>query len=161
MITQELVKKLFTYKDGSLIRIAPVKGSRVGQVVGTNNGCGYLSFSLNRKRQKNHRIIFLYHRGYLPECIDHIDGDSLNNRIENLRACTMSENQYNRKMNKNNKSGIKGVGWAKREGKWVARIQVNKKQKHVGFFNNLNDAAIAVEAARKQYHGEFANQAVT
>ena len=104
-----------------------------------------------------HRIGFLHYHGYLPEMLDHIDGDGSNNRIENLRECTASENAYNSKLRIDNTSGIKGVYWHKHGKKWYSNITVEGKVKRLGYFNDLKGAKKAVEEARLKYHGEFAN----
>ena len=69
----------------------------------------------------------MYHHGYFPEAVDHIDGDRFNNKIENLREATHVENHYNRKVQKNNKSGSKNVCWHKLINKWSVDLTVNKK----------------------------------
>jgi hypothetical protein len=88
--------------------------------------------------------------------IDHIDGNSSNNRIENLRGVTGSQNQWNRKKSVNNTSGIKGINWDKQKSKWVSRVMVNYKSIFLGRFDTLEEATVAVENAREKYHGEFA-----
>ena len=109
VITQEQVFDLFHYVDGVLYwkkrRGRAKKGGRVGNI----NANGRLLTSLKGKRLYVHRVIFMYHHGYLPKYLDHIDGNPLNNKIENLRECTIIQNGYNRKINKNNATGIKGV----------------------------------------------------
>lgn len=88
--------------------------------------------------------------------IDHINGNRLDNRKENLRVCTKSQNAMNSKLARTNTSGYKGVNWDKRYNKWRARIKLNKKEKHLGFFNNKEDAAKAYNEAAIKYFGEFA-----
>ena len=95
--------------------------------------------------------------GYLPTQIDHIDNDKTNNRIENLRDVTGNQNQQNRPLNSNNKSGVKGVHWDSCNRKWKAQVRVNSTTKHIGMFTELADAAEAVKQARIKYHGEYAN----
>lgn len=97
------------------------------------------------------------HHGYLPEYIDHIDHDKLNNRIENLRECTFSQNRCNTPKYKNNKSGVKGVHWDKEHGKWKARIQFNNKRILVGRYGSIEDAKNAIIEKRNEIHGEFSN----
>ena len=127
-----------------------------GKKVGTLRPNGYKQIYLKGKTYLIHRIIFLMHYGYLPKCIDHIDGNPLNNKIENLRAVTLSQNQYNRKIAKHNTSGIKGVYWHKRSQKWMARCNLDKKCFYLGSYKNLDDAKDAVMNFRKIKHGEFA-----
>ena len=88
---------------------------------------------------------------------DHIDGDGLNNRRGNLRACSNSENQRNRGSQANNTSGFKGVSWDKETGKWAANIRVNGKQKRLGRHDTPEEAYQAYCDASIELHGEFAN----
>ena len=88
---------------------------------------------------------------------DHVNGDSLNNRRCNLRACTRSENNQNRNINKGNVSGFKGVRWRSDVNKWQSRIGSNGKQKHLGYFTSPEIAHEAYCKAAIELHGEFAN----
>lgn len=101
----------------------------------------------------------LMHR-FLTNCDDehvvdhknHITGD---NRISNLRVCTVSKNQYNRKMQNNNTSGSIGVSWEKKQEKWRAYITAEKQRIELGMFNNYEDAVKARQYAEDKYHKEF------
>ena len=86
---------------------------------------------------------------------DHINRDRADNRRSNLRPATRTENGRNRGPQRNNKSGFKGVHWDKRLGKWQARIRVNGKNIHLGYFDNLQDAISARLSAEAKYFGEF------
>jgi hypothetical protein len=101
-----------------------------------------------------HRFIMGLEKGDKRQ-VDHINGNGLDNRRENLRVCTIRENQFNRGRNKNNTSGYKGVIWNKQAHKWQARIHI-PKQKHLGYFNEAKDAANAYKEAAKLYQGNFA-----
>jgi hypothetical protein len=95
--------------------------------------------------------------GEFPEMsIDHINGIKTDNRLQNLRLATKSQNALNSKRHKDNTSGYKGVSWNKRLAKWGARITINGKYKHIGLFKNVEDAASAYAAAAYMHHGEFA-----
>lgn len=87
--------------------------------------------------------------------IDHIDGDGLNNQRSNLRIATLSQNQYNRKININNKSGFKGISYFERDKKWRAVISANKKYIHIGLFTSKVAAHKAYKEASIKYHGDF------
>ncbi|WP_210531178.1 HNH endonuclease, partial [Pantoea ananatis] len=89
-------------------------------------------------------------------CVDHIDHQRDNDAWVNLRTATFSQNMHNRSMNRNNISGVKGVCWHKRYGKWYAQIMRAGKTYSIGLFDNLEDAKIAVETARASLHKEFA-----
>lgn len=86
--------------------------------------------------------------------VDHKFGDGLDNRKENLRICTHAQNQMNRGIPSNNKSGFKGVCWHKNMKKWVAYIKVNNKNINIGSFNDKIEAAKAYNVAAIKYHGE-------
>jgi hypothetical protein len=87
---------------------------------------------------------------------DHINGDYLDNRHENLRICTTSENQRNKRIQANNTSGYKGVCWDKKNKKWCAQIKCNGISKKLGRFENIFDAARSYDIAAKKLFGEFA-----
>ena len=87
---------------------------------------------------------------------DHINGNKLDNRAANLRVCTHQQNQFNKAAQVNNVSGYKGVSWNKWAGKWRASIGYNKKQIHLGYFDNKLDAAAAYVSAALAYHKEYA-----
>lgn len=85
--------------------------------------------------------------------IDHINGNTLDNRKQNLRPCSHSENMQNCKKYINNTSDYKGVNFI--NNKWLARIQVNNKRIFLGYFNTPEKAYEAYCEASKKYHGEF------
>lgn len=87
--------------------------------------------------------------------IDHINKNTLDNRKENLRICTRSQNQCNRPKASHNKSGYKGVWYDKPRQKWHAEIQFNNKKKHLGRFETAEEAALYRDAVALQLHGEF------
>lgn len=161
-------KEMFEYKNGELFwKIRPVShfcDSRVcamfnsryfGKRAGHINK-GYVEIFLNKKRIGVHRIVFAMFNGRIPTMVDHIDGDKQNNKIENLRECTESQNQHNRRIYANNTSGIKGVYWNKSANKWQVSIGINGILKHIGCFSSITDAANARRQAAEKYHGEFA-----
>ena len=88
--------------------------------------------------------------------IDHINGNCLDNRRFNLRLCNNIENNQNRKIDKRNSSGYKGVYFDKIRKKWVAEIKVNKCKKFIGRFINKEEAAIAYNKFAKKYFKKFA-----
>ena len=161
-ITQELLNELFEYLDGDLIRkTKPTQRVNIGDKAGSIHHTGYFQIKINGKVYRNHRLVFLMLKGYLPKFIDHIDGNKLNNRIENLRETTQQNNTYNRKSNtsmngKPTSSKYKGVRWHKRVNKWEVSIQVDKKQKHIGYFIDEIEAAHNYNEAAIRYHGKFA-----
>ena len=99
---------------------------------------------------------------HIPEGLitDHINGDKLDNRKENLRTCNKSENAANSKKFTTNKSGLRGVSWFSGYSikKWRAVITVNTRQIHLGLFSTREDAATAYENAAKKYFGEYVRE---
>jgi hypothetical protein len=157
MITQSQVQSLFDYRDGVLYwKVSTGNGVKVGDIAGNIHHAGYQVIKVAGKKRQSHRLIFLYHHGYLPKFIDHVDGDRLNNCIKNLRGCTRNQNAHNRKIDSTNTSGIKGVDWHKASSAWRARVALNRETRTVGYFRNKFDAAAAVFSARNRLHGEFA-----
>lgn len=102
-----------------------------------------------------HRFILGCPKG---KFVDHRSGDTLDNRRSNLRICTHTENNRNRKISKNNFSGYKGISISNRKaGTWRARIMVDWKRMCLGSFKNKEEAAKAYNRAALKYYGEFAN----
>ena len=94
--------------------------------------------------------------GYVPRIIDHVDGNPLNNKIENLRPATISQNSMNAKIYCTNKSGVKNVNWNKNSKKWEVKLQVNGKRQNFGAFADLELATAVAKAIRNKYYKEFA-----
>lgn len=88
--------------------------------------------------------------------VDHISGESLDNRRSNLRLCTHRENLYNSRSHCDAKSRFKGVTWDKSRHKWMALIYYKGKQHNLGRFDSEKDAALAYNRASTAYHGKFA-----
>ena len=130
-LTQDQLKDLFDYREGVLYwRISLSNRVKIGDKAGNVNSKGYLRANINGVRYYNHRIIFLMFYGYLPNLVDHKDNNPLNNKIENLREASSSQNNCNAKKRADNTSGIKGVSWRKRDKKWRVYLNVNGKTKH-------------------------------
>lgn len=88
--------------------------------------------------------------------VDHINGDPLDNRRENLRLATPAQNQANRRKRSGGSSVYKGVSWHKKGRAWRATINLDRKQIHLGFFKDQTEAAKAYDAKAKELFGEFA-----
>lgn len=157
-ITKELLNELFEYKDGELYRkIVRSNRNTINDKAGYINPNGYKVININGCIFKNHRLIFLMINGYLPNTLDHIDGNKLNNKIENLREATKVENGQNSKLSKRNTSGAKGISWNKRISSWNVRLTINGITKSFGYYKNLELAELVSIEAREKYHGTFAN----
>jgi hypothetical protein len=124
------------------------------------DGAGYPYRSWLKKGEYGcislHRQLMGLARGDKRE-VDHINGNKLDNRIENLRICTRAENQRNVRMIRSNKSGFKGVAKHQKSERWRAQIQVNKKQIFLGIFDTPEEASAAYVEAAMKYFGQFAN----
>jgi len=103
-----------------------------------------------------HRFVLEYYKIDAPVYIDHINGNGLDNRKDNLRASSGTQNQGNRNLNKNNKSGCRGVSWRKDKGKWRAEIKIDGKSKHLGSFDDIVIAARMRDRAAIEHFGKFA-----
>lgn len=91
--------------------------------------------------------------------IDHIDNDTLNNKEENLRITTRGINTKNRTdKNSNNKSGYRNVCWDRKREKWIVQLQINKKNKVVGEYDDVHEAGKCAKEMREFYYGEFAGK---
>jgi hypothetical protein len=110
--------------------------------------------------KKIHKLVgeTFIHNPLNKNCIDHIDNNKLNNNIANLRWVTLQENQMNRKLNSNNSSNYKGVSFHKRSNKWEAKIQINGKKKHLGYFDSIEDAVNTRVKKAKEIFGEYMNK---
>jgi hypothetical protein len=151
----------FEYKNGNLYyKVDLSKKMKTGKKAGSIASDGrYYNIGINKKGYRLHRIIYLYHFGHLPAEIDHIDGNRLNNLIENLRPATRSQNACNAKKSAANSSGVKGVRWNKKDKKWRACIRINRKEYFGGNFDSVEQAAQKVKQMRQYFHGEFARDA--
>lgn len=158
-VNQSYLQEIFEYRDGNLYWAVKFADKiQIGSLVGhINKGRRYTK--INKKDYQISRLVFCYHHGYFPKLVDHIDGNPLNNKIENLRACTITENNYNSKKPKSNTSGSKNVRWDKARHKWRVEIGVNGKKKTIGRFKDFEFAELVAIEARDKFHKEFANHA--
>ena len=136
---------IFEYRDGHLYHKVSRVGCRKGDRVGTQRPDGYWKLCAKRKQYRVHRVIYEMHNGPISADvdIDHINRDRSDNRIENLRLATRSQNiqnAYNR-------------GTARRGDKWRARILIDEKRITLGTYNTEEEAHQAYVEAKKKYHG--------
>ena len=154
--------ELFDYNDGYLYwKIVKSNKVKVGDIAGYINSKGYRTIGINNKLYYAHRLIFLYHHGYLPEFLDHIECNKLNNNISNLRAATHSQNGMNQKKHKSRNgkstySKYKGVTYDIHHKRWQSQIMMGEKLKFLGRFVFEIEAAKSYHAAAIKYYGEFA-----
>lgn len=155
MVTQSRLKELLDYDPGTGVFTWRVSrgNAKSGSVAGSKNGQGYLQIMVDGKRYKSHRLAWLYvHGKFPPEHIDHINRARADNRIANLRLATSSENPQNQRKRRNNTSGVVGVHWHKKLGKWQAYIMSNGRGIHLGYYGTIEEAAAARAAAKAKYH---------
>lgn len=155
-LTQEYLHSLFNYKDGQLFwkisRFGASKNIPAGSITNRNYRVVYIDY----KQYQLHKIIFLYHHGFYPKLIDHIDGNPANNKIENLREATYFQNAQNCKVYSTNTSGFKNVHLCNLTKKWRVVISINGKRLRLGYFKDLELADLVAQEARAKYHGIFA-----
>jgi hypothetical protein len=161
-ISQEELKELFEYSsEGNLIRKKTSgnqpKGRKVGSVKYRNTKWPYKVVKVKNKPAAVHRLIFLYHHNWLPKEVDHINRDTLDNRIENLRAATRKHNSYNMTSHEGASSGYLGVSWNKERKNWRAQIQIDGNKHNLGGYKGEVEAAIAYNKAAKKHFKEYAN----
>ena len=146
-MNKSLLNELFEYRDGHLYWLKPNSNRvKIGQKAGSEDNKGYRRVRVSGKDYLAHRLIFLYHHGWLPEFVDHKDRDPRNNRIENLRPLTHSQNIANGKSTTSS-SGYRGVT-ALKNGKFLAQVMKNYKNHHLGQFDSAEEAHQAYLRAR-------------
>ena len=161
-ITQAKLKELMDYDPETGVftwKVKPAKQIQIGDVAGCTSD-GYVKIRVLGVLYQAHRLAWLYVHGTLPHRIDHRDGDGTNNRHGNLRECTQAQNMANTKKHKRNTSGYKGVSWNKDAKKWTAKISINWKMKHLGYFETAELAHEFYCLAADMLHGEFSNHGV-
>jgi len=153
-----LCRERWHYADGELV------SNRHNKPVGARNSITpYRTVQIKQNnmithRLRVHRVIFLLHHGYLPETVDHINGNAADNRIENLRPATLAENARNTGINPRNKLGYKGVVHEKRMGgkPYVVYIKINGRQTRQGNYATPEEAHEVYQKVAAETFGEFA-----
>lgn len=148
MITQQRLQELFIYDNGQLVRRVSIKGSYAGTVIGTKKEKGYMVAVVDGEFYRVHHLVWMYHYGHFVPELDHINRVRDDNRIENLRPCTHSQNLGNSRPRVHK---YKGVTLCKQTGKWRAQMKG-----HLGRFDTIEEAALAYNAAAIVHFGEFA-----
>ncbi|WP_426607453.1 HNH endonuclease [Pantoea anthophila] len=149
------VSGLFTWKwrAGDRKKLQTWNSRFANKPCSSINASGYLAIMINGKSYLAHRLAWLVSYGENPDGIlDHINRNRSDNRLANLRIATHSQNMQNRKMQKNNKSGYRGVSWDEKYGKWRARISSEGKCINLGYFDSAEKASFEFEKARMMYH---------
>ena len=161
MITSDELKQRLHYDpESGVFTWLPGGGPRARGIAGTvysNQRGTYRNIRVLGEVHGAHRLAYLYMTGgWPPEFIDHINGNGLDNRWENLRAATRSQNLANRQKPTKSKSGFKGVQQISPHS-WQASIRKDNKSYYLGLFTSPEEAHEAYKAAARELHGEFAS----
>lgn len=167
--TQDVLNTLFEYSNGDLYwKYVPIElqiemgvaktvgGAKrrnlklVGKVAGTVCG-NYKVVEIFKEKFMCHRIMLKMVYNCEGEVVDHIDGDTLNNCVENLRWVSSQGNARNTKLYKHNTSGTMGVAYLSRTKRWYAYIYLNTKKMHLGYFKTRCEAVKARKFAEKEF----------
>lgn len=162
MLTQSELKSGLRYNKttGQFVRLVSGKGpnNQKGTIAGTqSHPRGYVQISVKSKTYYAHRLAWFYIHGYMPEEIDHVNGDTSDNRLQNLRECSKSQNMQNLKRAGNSKNKSGHIGVCKIRGKWRAAIRYttadNKRTKlTIGEYGSIKEAVAAYNAAKRLLH---------
>lgn len=159
-LTQQYLKEILHYDEstGEFVWMITKSRTTKGTVAGYKNVIGYVVIKINKANYLAHRLAWLYVHGEWPPClIDHLNGVRSDNRLCNLRPATATQNNWNKSIASNNKSGVVGVCWSSRTEKWRVNISVSKRHLYIGQFDDFEFAELAASEAREKFHGEFFN----
>lgn len=155
MPTAERLKELLSYspETGEFTWRFNKGRAFAGSVAGGANGLGYWLIRIDGHLCLGHRLAWLYVHGELPPGdLDHINQIKGDNRIENLRVASRSENEQNKRRRADNTSGYRGVCWNKLKARWMARICLHGKCRNLGYFETAESAYAAYLDAAAQLH---------
>lgn len=116
---------------------------------------GYARSSIGKKKVYAHRVVMGVGDFEVNKQVDHINGNTLDNRKQNLRIVTSRQNGLNSSIRKDNTSGVTGVCWDKRKQKWLVRVHENGKDIYLGYFDKFDDAVVARKKGEEKYYGEY------
>lgn len=148
---QQLLLEKYDYCDGELLFKHSSKGIKKGKIAGSIDKYGYKILHINGKNYKVHKLIFLYHNGYLPKTINHIDRNKLNNNIENLQEVNDSVNNYINSVKSNSKSKVKNVYHNELRDSYQVIISIKGKKESFGYYKNLSMAKYIAEFIHSKY----------
>lgn len=165
LVDCDLLTGVVTWKrrEENHYRIVAWNKRFAGKPITRQNAHGYIQIQVTIDGVKHyimaHRLLMaIANKGWLPTDIeiDHVNRITSDNRSENLRLSTRSGNNSNKALQSNNTSGFKGVYWYPRYNKWMASVSIaNGKRKNLGYFDKIEDAVAAYDAAATQSYGEF------
>lgn len=157
-MTKRELRKFFDYRqDGALIRILAYTNAPMGQVVrGSLDRSGYRIICFKGIRTTFSRAVYSWHHGVIRGQVDHIDGNPDNNRIENLRDLSPSQNCQAHHKKTRAASGIRGLYWIQRDRCWAGMVCAGGVKRKVTSVNK-EVAVKKLAALRKEMHGQFAS----
>jgi len=157
-LTADRLRQLLDYDPESGLFIWKMsRRVKAGDVAGSLDTRGYVQITVDGKIYRAHRLAFLWMEGTMPpDQVDHINMTRTDNRWSNLRHAERWENLGNRPANSNSKSGIKGVHWDTRRGKWHAQIRSAGRKHHLGHFNTIEEAQAVYNFAAGLVFGTYA-----
>lgn len=167
-VTAERVREVFSYDplSGALTYRVRRKHYRPGERAGfvalksNHRSGGYRIVRLDNREYAEHWLVWIHTHGRWPTgVLDHMNGDRADNRIANLRDCSVSQNNANRGKQANNTSGIKGVFFNRNARKWSSSINCRRRFYYLGLFKTADEAAAAYARKAKELFGEFARLA--
>lgn len=154
-ISQNILHTIFEYRNDGHLFYKEGCGLFSGKQADIGDKELYRRVRLFGKSMHLHRLIFAYHHGHYPEIVDHIDGNTHNNKIENLREANTFQSTWNTKISKNNSTGAKGVYFDKITGKYRASIRHKGKVIRLGRFQSIDAASKAYEAVALELRGDY------
>ena len=156
--TQSDLHELFEYRDGRLFwKTSRSNRTQIGDEAGYYCQNGYQYVNAYCIKVKRNRAVWIWHNGAIQPglLVDHINQNKLDDRIENLRLATKSQNNFNAGRRKNAKTAHKGVRLRRDGKKWCARIMVDQREVHLGAFETEAEAVRAYQMALEKFAGEF------
>ena len=153
---QEDFKVIKDFENYEISNLGNIRVTKTGKIKKASINRYYTVKLNNNSKSTTYKIHRLIALAFIPnpenkECVDHIDRNKLNNSIINLRWATKSENCINKKVMSNNKSTVSGVCYYPKMGKWRVNIIINGRQKHIGYYENF-DEAVKVRKEQEEIH---------
>jgi hypothetical protein len=155
-LTQETIRHLFSYdaETGDFAwKVQKSRNIKLGEPIKANKITGYRCVKINKKTYPVHRLIWLYLYGHWPHGdIDHKNRIRSDNRLCNLRDVSRTDNCQNITLPSHNKSGHIGISWVKSHKSWTVYIKVDKKNKWLGYYKDINQAIAARKKGESTYY---------
>ncbi|RYM55654.1 HNH endonuclease [Serratia proteamaculans] len=158
LLTQDFLQSILDYDPdtGVFSWTENSRGKRRKSHAGSIKNDGYVAIGIRGKYYKAHRLAWLYVHGAWPEdAIDHINRDRSDNRVSNLRECSLVDNQMNRSAQIGS-SARKGVSFDRKSGKWTSGIRLHGKYIYLGRYETEEEAHAVYCLAAWRFFGEFA-----